>query len=442
MKRLFLSLALAVMTLSSSTAAFAQQRANTDALLSKLEKNTGDTQDAKKGAKASTWLTRGDLLYQIATANVGPAYEGMTEQEAVLLLGRPTNAAEVPIEEIGGKEYKKYVYDGLDVYFDAETGKAAFWKETKTTMENALGEAVKAYEKAAQLDPKVKDKAKDALVRIINQYKIDGQNLYAFSDFKGASEAFAQAGAISESPLVNQPDYEILYFAGVAACQGEEYQASIDYLEKALKGNYTGEGMIYYYLAYDKSKLDDKAGAEAALLEGVQKYPANQTLLEGLISHYIANNDDPSKVIPYIKKAQENDPDNVIMYVAEGVAYESMKDYPKAEAAYQKAIEMKPDFFDPIYNLGLLYNLQGEEAVQELRTIDYTNQQAYTEKENEAIDYFKKSVALFEKAHELKPDDANTIQLARTLYFRLRDEGPEMQAGYDKYDALQKQLQQ
>lgn len=434
MKKISLSL---MMVLLTATVIFAQ-KANPQALLSKLEKSNAEIQDPKKAEKASTWLSRGDLLFEIATANTGIVFEGMSESESALLIGKPLSD-QIPIVTIGGTDFKKYSFSVLNVYFTMD-GKAAMWEDTKPIMEGALDKALEAYRKAAQLDPKSAAKAKDGIKRVIQQLKIDGQNLYSLGNYKGAAEVFSRAGTASADPLIGTVDNEIMYFAGVSAIQGDDFEKGADYLQKALSGGYEADGLVYYYLGFAKNKIGDAKGAEEVLLQGVAKYPASQDILSALISHYISNNDDPNKVIPYIKTAQQNDPSNVVLYIAEGVAYESMKDFVKAEAAYNMAIEKDPKFFDPYYNLGLMYNIKGEDAVDELRSINYTDRKAYTAKEDEAIAYFKRAAELFEKAHQLKPEDRNTIQLLRTLYFRLRDEGPEMQANYEKYNALYNQL--
>ena len=42
----------------------------------------------------------------------------------------------------------------------------------------------------------------------------------------------------------------------------------------------------------------------------------------------------------------------------------------------------------------------------------------------------------FEKAHELQPANKDVVEILKSLYFTLREEGPEMQANYEKYNTM------
>ena len=50
-----------------------------------------------------------------------------------------------------------------------------------------------------------------------------------------------------------------------------------------------------------------------------------------------------------------------------------------------------------------------------------------------------KSVPWFEKAHQIKPDDVDTLEFLKSICFRLRDEAGIMEK-YNTYNALYKQV--
>ena len=51
------------------------------------------------------------------------------------------------------------------------------------------------------------------------------------------------------------------------------------------------------------------------------------------------------------------------------------------------------------------------------------------------------AVAPLEKAHGLNPQDTSTLELLKSVCFRLRDVSPEMMDKFKKYDELYKSMQ-
>ena len=84
------------------------------------------------------------------------------------------------------------------------------------------------------------------------------------------------------------------------------------YLSKALDMGYADEeGNIYYYLfhCYYGQKAQDKAfleKAKQALLTGIEKFPKNDRIIDGLVQLYTSPEDnvgDPADLIGLIDKA-------------------------------------------------------------------------------------------------------------------------------------------
>ena len=55
---------------------------------------------------------------------------------------------------------------------------------------------------------------------------------------------------------------------------------------------------------------------------------------------------------------------------------------------------------------------------------------------------YAKALAPLEKAHSINPEEPITVELLKSLYFRLRDESPEMMDNFNKYNELFKSMQQ
>ena len=56
--------------------------------------------------------------------------------------------------------------------------------------------------------------------------------------------------------------------------------------------------------------------------------------------------------------------------------------------------------------------------------------------------FYAKAIEPLEKALSVKPQDAVTVEMLKSVCFRLRDTSPEMMSKFEKYDAMFKSMQQ
>ena len=115
----------------------------------------------------------------------------------------------------------------------------------------------------------------------------------------------------------------------------------------------------------------------------------------------------PSQAIEAYQKAIELDPDYYAGYHGLGVLYYYLGNYPEAARQFQKSIERAPGLFDEYTNLGAVLDELGQDTEAEkalltslkLReTPEALNNmgaiRAYQKKDVEAIAYYKRAVAL------------------------------------------------
>ena len=163
---------------------------------------------------------------------------------------------------------------------------------------------------------------------------------------------------------------------------------------------------------------------------GKTKFSNDLNIIISEINIYLATNE-IEKAQSILKIAIEKDPNNHILYYTVGSNYDKLSQkediseeqratlITEAKNAYQKAIEIKPDYFDAYYNLGaLLYN-EGVHIFSEAQKISPEDIKGYTEKEKEFKETWKKSLPYLEKAHELDPNDIYTLNSLREVYSRL-----------------------
>ncbi len=60
------------------------------------------------------------------------------------------------------------------------------------------------------------------------------------------------------------------------------------------------------------------------------------------------------EALELLNTAIDNDDENAELFNARGVAFFEQKDYPSAQLDYEKAMKLKPDWYRPIFNRGLL----------------------------------------------------------------------------------------
>ena len=104
MKRTILTAAAALLLAIPAVQA---QKVNKDALLSKIEKSDEAVADAKKGAKAATWISRGKAYYDAAVAPTKSLFVGLESMMLKLADGDPTSVGK---ETVNGVEYDAWVY--------------------------------------------------------------------------------------------------------------------------------------------------------------------------------------------------------------------------------------------------------------------------------------------------------------------------------------------
>jgi len=445
-------MAFAAALLSAAPAANAQ-KVNRTALLSKIEKSNADIADAKKNMKAATWINRGRAFYDAATEPTKGLYMqnqnvALEAAMAKLLMGGEPNATE--IVEVGGQPCESWVYPYVTIYI--RDGKVLAWKQTKWVAEDAPAQAVAAYNKAFELDPKVGEKVKVGLRQVSDFCSQVGNAAVELGNYAEAADAYMQAFEAQSGPAYGAPEPVLLYNAGyLRTVDGtknpESFVLGADYLNRALDMGYADEeGNIYYYLFhcyYGQKAADPEfvVRAKEALLKGIELFPKNERILEGLMQLYTSepNMGDPADLISMIDNAIAENPENIDLWMNRGRTFYALKNYDECIASFGKVVELQPELFDGHYYLGVFYTIKGDALNKEINERQYSSQAAYDADLKEANEVYLAAVPYFEKAHEIKPDDADTLEFLKSLCFRLRDE-EGIQAKYEKYNALFKQV--
>ncbi|MBQ8653177.1 MAG: tetratricopeptide repeat protein [Alistipes sp.] len=439
MKRMIL-VALAAVLLA--VPAVEAQKVNKSAIVGKLQKSDADIADAKKNAKASTWMNRGKVYYEAAVAPTKDVFVGMETMMLKMTAGEPQSVGQ---ETLAGVAYESWVYPFVTVY--VKDGKVATWTETQTVYEGAGQVAVEAYLKAHSMDQKQAEKVKEGMQQLANYYSQLGNTSLDAARYADAADGYLNAHNILSNPVMGEKqDGTLIYYAGYlrtmdGANNPESFVKGAKHLEDALAMNYADdEGNIYYYLfhCYYGQKDADKAfilKSKDALLAGIEKFPSNERILEGLMSLYTTEEGvgDPQDLVAMLDSQLAQNPTSVDLWFGRGRLFYALKDYEKSIESFQKVAELKPELYEGWFYLGLFYTLRGDQQNNVINEKQYTSQAAY-DADLEAVNaIYRQAIPAFEKALEIQPNSVDTLESLKAICFRLRDEAGMMDK-YTKYN--------
>ena len=312
--------------------------------------------EGKKATDAASWVKLGKNMiaaYENPTKNV---WVGLSAVEAKILLKDQRSSGQEK-KTLSGDEYNMVRYSDKELYYDAN-GLLNFWVVTKPLLPiDILSEAYNTYSKGFELDVKGSQKKDivDGLTKIKNFHIAEAMAANTLGNYSLSSKNFGSAVRCSEHPAINKIDTVIVFYTGYTAFYAQEYERALHYIQRAINMGYTQEGTAYSFLAECYKALNQTDKVESTLAEGFTKYPSNQAILVTLINLFLEKDEDPAKVMEYIHKAQENEPTNQSLYLAEGNAWKKLNNFDKAFECYQKAVTIDPKYFYGFYSIGLTY---------------------------------------------------------------------------------------
>jgi tetratricopeptide (TPR) repeat protein len=346
-------------------------------------------------------------------------------------------------------EAKKYIDLATQ---DAETGaKAKTWanraeiymnlhnsKDAKVAdMRNgALDEAAKAYAQTIKYDekgnfPQAKQGLKICAIIASNA----GIENFKAAKYPEALSNFEKSIQLNEE-FLQKIDSNAVYNAALSAEKSQNYDKAVQYFQKAIDIKYGGSEdgpMLYSLLAESYSKKGDKNNYIGTIQKGRAAYSNDKQLILSELNYFIEAGK-YKEAITNLELAMTKEPNNEIFPFNIGVIYDNLanpgegKTAPtekefnefveKAEAAYKKAIELNPNYFDALYNIGALYFNRAVKQSEIVNNIKDNNK--YKIESAKVDEIFKKSLPYLEKGEEIRTNDIatykNLISTLQKLY--------------------------
>ncbi len=248
-----------------------------------------------------------------------------------------------------------------------------------------------------------------------------GVEKYTDEIYDEARDYFYRSFRLSES--FEAPDTTTLYNAALSAELHGDYQWATEKYIELIEMQYE-QPYIFASLTSIALEMGDTLQAIKHVQDGRAKYPDDLHLVftEANIHIFAGNLEEARETLDY---AIQKDPENPNLYFAFAANYDRMSQdrsysaeerqfaFTEAVTNYQTAIDLKEDYFDAIYNLGVLYFNEGvrifEQAEERLReTYDFAR---YEEDEKEFQAMWLKAQPYLEQSKEMIDEDDPNFEI-------------------------------
>lgn len=325
---------------------------------------------------------------------------------------------------------KGAIYASLALRDTVETTSAPLY----TTANDAL-------KKAKELDTKAENKSliEDG-ERTLAQYELSkGVKAYKDKKYELAYNAFDVYRQIMPE------DTNAIYYTGLAAASYGNYPAAISNYSKLVTTNFSQSAAIYGELSGIYLTTKDTTNALKVVNEGVKKFPTNSELRRREIEISLQSGKQ-QEVLSKIESAIANDPKNKTLYYyagltnsyfAEGVSKEIAKtkdaaakstlqakkdDYnAKAADLYKKALEIDPNYFEALLNLGYVSISPAIDLYNAANQMPSNQQKQYEAALAKSKTQFDAAKPYLLKAIELNPKSADALINLKTYYLGVKD---------------------
>ena len=336
-------------------------------------------------------------------------------------------------------EYEKTKGKTKTWYLKGELYKLIYSQEAELegiTKSEALSNAVQGYNKAVEIG-----NDNDSYT-IFSGTGIDG----LWSELINAGVKNYNEGNNTEAAkyfeyvgLVKPNDTTGHLYAAAAAQESGDYQRAIDNYKKLVKVN-PQEKYYVTMLLLQKESLKDVDAAIATINE------AKSVLGEGNtneINKYeidiLIKNDQIDQAIAKLDQAIEKEPDNVKLYVRQGLLYDGIandelkkeddaddakveKYQDLAEKAYQKALEIDENDLTANFNYAVIVSNKANQYFREYNLMTPSEElKRGAQVIKQGKDILTKAIPYMEKARELKPEDQDVLYALQSFYSRLND---------------------
>jgi tetratricopeptide (TPR) repeat protein len=333
-------------------------------------------------------------------------------------LDKAKNQIDIAIKDEKAKGLAKTWFYRGNIFLSIYLSTVPKYKSLDT---NALQVAYDSYQKAIEIDKEVMNESLNppspmlGLYVVGEQFYNQGVDLYNVKKYQDALSKFEMTRKINGS--FGAKDTVATFNASLCAIQLNDNKKAKQFLEDLARNQYH-HGMVYSSLANIYKSEGDTVKALNTIQKGRKLMPEDLTLIIAETNVYLAQGK-TKEAQDLLNIAVNKDPNNAMLHYAIGVNMAEFGNFDEAERSYNKAMELKPDYFDAIYNLGALYVNTAATIMEQANKLDINDTQNYNSLKDKADKMLNKAIPVLEKAESLQPNDMNTLYSLKQLYTRV-----------------------
>jgi len=310
-----------------------------------------------------------------------------------------------------------------------------------------LTKALESYKKATEFDTK-KEFTEDIFQKVNwqrNKYFNQAVDYYQKKQFTDAMLSFDKSAAALNS--INISDTVSLFYAAACASLANDREKAKKYYIDLLK--YKAKSVTIYASLSDIYRVEKDSGAALAVVrQGQIQYPGNMQLFLAETNIYLTFGN-TEKALLNLKTAAQKDSLNPSIFYALGTIYNKIVDdttkspairdkmFDLAVESYKKSIKLKPDFFDPNFNLGALYVNKAVVYDDKAKNLPLDADAEFKSLKTEADKYLEAAIPYLEKAIEIQPTDLSALNSLKQIYIR-QQKTEKLKALNEKINSLPK----
>ena len=260
--------------------------------------------------------------------------------------------------------------------------------------------ALEAVEKATQLD-KFQDNSgliKASTFNINIKKQTEGNRAYQQNDFFTAFSLLKQVSDYLPK------DTTLAINVALCAQNIQSYDEALNYFKRA-KENGIKDPVVFQYMANIYASKFESELALKVLDDGLKLNPYHPFLTNDYIN-LLLDNEKYDRAMKVIETSIATEKRSKLLFFLFGYLQQSQSNNnTAAEQAYKKALDIDQNYFDALYQLGLVY-------------INYANDALKQKNKQKFTSYINRSEFTMLRALEINPNDRNTIQLLTEIYTR------------------------
>ena len=258
---------------------------------------------------------------------------------------------------------------------------------------------------------------------VMTTYYSKGADDYNAGKFVEAAPMFKKAYDIAKS--LGSPDAnDMLNLAATSALRAGDYNTALEYFTE-VKNNGTETSDIYRHLAACYNGLGNAEQAMAMINAGLEKNPGDANLILEKVNAYLKEGKG-AEAVEDLNRLRELDPENAQLLFVLGTIYgdennKDVYDVEKARKYYEDALAINPDYYDAIYNIGVLYTSMANKYIEQANEItgfSKAEQEQYNSLIEQGNELLRTGLPFLQRAYEAQPSD-DVRNVLRSIYVKL-----------------------